>query len=437
MTNVISVDVTPGSIPADTATQATITATLTDGTDPITTPTNLTFSVNPTVGCSLSSTTADTNATDGTATVTATAFLPGDYLITVSETEDSTVTSTANLTAVSAANTINVAPAETLISPLSGAIELNATVLDSNGMPAVGVQVDWSVDSGSLFIELTSSASSTDANGVAINTATCKSEGSSGLITAKLDGGLAKASCNVFFSSPTMPAVSILNADDDHTLDAAEIALGVETYISDPNKGPYVGGDFITLYWGKGPLVVDSKQFPVDSSTQFPIPIDISTLFSPDCLLNGDYDVFYVFTNVSQNTHCSQDFKLTVNGVTPPAELPAPTFPEATNNTINANGAAGGTNMRIRYTGMAESDSVTINWQEYNSNGDPVDSSMYSSTSSITASDAKLGFHDEPIPQSNITAVKTRGTAQSSYALVRANGSTGNSATATVNIVLN
>jgi len=437
MADVISVDVTPGSIPADATTASTITAILTDGTDPITTATNLTFAVTPAVGCVLSSTTAETSTDDGTASITATAYLPGDYTITVSETDDATVTSTGSLSADSVINTISVAPATTLIASLGDSITLNATVLDPSGAPVASATVNWFVDAGGLFIKLSAPTSQTDANGVATITATGTGEGVLGVITANTGAGvLTTASCNVFFSGPTVPAVTILNADD-HTLDAAEIALGVETYLPDPNKGPYVGGDTITLYWGEGARVVDSKQFPVDSTTQFPIPVDISTLFSPNCLQNGDYDVFYVFTDVSQNTHCSQDFLLTVNGVTPPADLPAPTFPEATNNTINANVAAGGTNMRIRYNGMKTGDLLAFWWQEYNTNGDPIASSEYDSTYTLTDFDVALAHYDVSIDQTKITPVKTSGTAQGKYTVTRADGSTGNSAIATVKVVLN
>lgn len=435
MTDVITVVVDPTSITADSTTTSTITAMLTDGTNPILTATDLTFAVTPALGCTLSSTTEVTSVTDGTASVTATTYLPGDYTITVSETNDATVKSTGSLNATPA-YTISLAPTTTLIGALGDSIEVAATVLDfTTGQPVVGVDVDWSVDAGGLYVALSSVSSPTDSQGVARNTATGTSQGVLGSITAKA-GALITASCDVFFSAPTVPAVSILNADNDHTLDAAEIALGVEAYIPDPNKGPYEGGEYITLYWGKGSLVVDSKQYPLSGTTQFPIPVDISALFNPDCLLNGDYDVFYVLTDSILNTHCSQNFPLTVNGVTPPDQLPAPTFPEATNNTINANVAAGGTTMRIRYPDMAAGDNLTVNWQEYTLNGDPIASSTYTSGFVLSASDAALGVHNVPIPQDNITAVKTSGTAQSSYTVVRVGGTTQTSAIATVNVVL-
>lgn len=435
MTDVISVAVAPESIPADSTTESTITATLTDGTNPILTSTNLTFAVTPALGCTLLSSTADTSTTDGTASVNVTTYLPGNYTITVSETADATVKDTGSLKAVPV-YTLNVAPSTSLIDNLGGSIELTATVLDfTTGKPVQNVEVDWSVDAGGLYVALSAATSTTDEKGEAKCIATCAGQGVLGSITAKI-GVLTAASCNVFFSAPTVPAVSVLNANDDHSLDAAEIALGVEAYIPDPNKGPYEGGDSITLYWGKGSQVVDSKQFPLSGTTQFPIPVDISALFNPDCLLNGDYDVFYVFTDRFLNTHCSQNFPLTVNGVTPPDELPAPTFPEATNNTINANVAAGGINMRIRYAGMATTDNVNIYWQEYTTNGNPVAGSTYTTTFSPTANDVKLGFHDELIPQDSITAVKTNGTAQGSYKVERGDGTTLSSATGIVDVIL-
>ncbi|MDA8480930.1 Ig-like domain-containing protein [Citrobacter sp. Awk 4] len=435
MTNVISVDVSLESIPADSATTSTITATLADGSGPVTTSTNLTFTVTPAVGCELSSSTKATSTEDGTASITATASFPGNYTITVSEMDDPMVQNTATLQATPVYD-ISVAPTTTLIAPLGGSIELRATVLDfDTGVPVEGVTVDWSVEAGGLFIALSSTSSITNTDGFATITATGTNQGVLGTIVAKIKSR-AVASCDVFFSAPTVPAVSILNADDDHTLDAAEIAFGVEAYIYDPNKGPYTGGDNITLYWGKGAQLVDSKQFPVDSTTQFPIPVDISELFKSECLQNGDYDVFYVFTDSIQNTHCSRDFTLTVNGVTPPSDLPAPTFPEANNNTINANVAAGGTMMRIRYAGMAAGDNLNINWQEYNANGDPVANSLYAPVAAVNERDHSLGFHDEPIPQEYITALKSSGTAQASYSVVRSDGSTQVSAIATVNVVL-
>ncbi|NDO82786.1 hypothetical protein CJP72_19015 [Citrobacter sp. NCU1] len=435
MTNVITVDINAESIPADSKTTSTITATLTDGTDPILTSTNLTFTVTPAMGCELSSTTQETSTSDGTASITATASLPGSYTITVSETNDELVKTTGTLNAVMP-YTITVAPTTNLIASLNEAIELRATVQDSiTGDPIVGVDVNWSVDTGGLFVKLDSATLPTDSSGMVINRATCSSQGVLGSIVART-GTLTAASCDVFFSAPTVPVVSILNADDDHLLTAAEIAEGVYAYIPDPNKGPYTGGDKITLYWGKGSQVVDSKQFPLDSTTTFPIPVNIKSLFSSDCLQNGDYDVFYVFTDITQNTHCSRDFPLTVDGVVPPTDLPAPTFPEATNNTINADVAAGGTTILIRYSGMAVSDTVTVNWQEFNTNNDPVASSTYSTTFMVSEKDVSSGFHAEPIPESYITAMKTKGTAQASYTVLHNDGTTQVSAIATVNVVI-
>ncbi|MGN7791810.1 Ig-like domain-containing protein [Enterobacter sp. 22452] len=435
MPNQIAVTIDPVSIPDDNTTPATVSALLTsDGTTPVTTATTVNFSVTPGIGCSLSATSGTTDTTSGIASVTATCIIPGDYTITATESDDISVTGDAVLTAVPE-TTIILTP-DPLITTLNGTVTLTVTLLDSSGNPVDGKTVDWSVDAGGLYIITSDSSSVTDAAGTATVTATCSNAGVAGIITAKVDARTS-ASCNVFFSSPTVPVVSILNADDDHTLNADEIKLGVQLYINDPGKGPYSSGDFVTLYWTEGADIIDSRQYPVDSTTKFPISVNISSEFNSACLYNGQYSVFYVFEDANQNTHCSQNFALTVDGVTPPATLPAPSFPEATNNTINANAAAGGTNMRISYSGMAAGDIVLASWQEYSSTGVPVSGSETSTSITVKSTDVTLRFCTFIIDQEYITAVRTSGTAQGSYTVQRSGtGNPENSATATVNVDL-
>ena len=435
MADVIILTIDPASIPNDGTTEATVTATLTtDGTAPDTTPTPLDFTISPAVGCTLSASSVTTDAATGVASITVTGIRPADYTITVTSSSEAAVTANVSLTIVQD-RTITLEP-ENLISNQGTPLPLKATVLDSSGNGIDAVTVNWSVDEGALYITTDQTSSQTGEDGVASANAICTLQGVEGVITAKLDT-FTTASCNVFFSSPTVPPVSILNADD-HYLDASEIALGVELYIPDPGKGPYTGGDFITLYWGEAGKVVDSKQFPIDASTQFPIPVDISKAFNPSCLYDGDYSVFYVFEDRNQNTHCSQNFPLTVSGVEPPPSVEAPTFPEASNNIINANAAAGGTPMRISYSGMAEGDSVTIFWQEYSSTGEAISRSAFTTTFTVNAQDVAFRFHEEFIPQDKIIPVLTRGTGQGFYNVILASdGSTVVSATATVDVILN
>ena len=267
------------------------------------------------------------------------------------------------------------------------AITLSAFIHNADGTFAPeGVPVTWEVVSGQLYISLSGSTSVTDAAGKAVMQATASAP-SGGTVRVLTEGSVMEY--NIHFCDARLAAPAVVNAEEDHQLDAHEIALGVTVHVPPPVSYFFPQpNEIITLYWDG----VDQMSYILPDPPVFPLVINATKDFSASCFYDGSYEVFYDYIDIYGNVHSSMSFPLDIIGSPPPVTLPPPSFPEAdTSGTIsNASVVENkGVDIRVNYPQMIEGEKVSVSWCGYQRASDiPIPETLWTETRSLSVEEA-------------------------------------------------
>lgn len=243
---------------------------------------------------------------------------------------------------------------------------LSATIHDDAGAAASGVAVTWAISAGTGKLDVTTST--TDVTGVATAKITASAAGLLSVKATTADDTTGKT-ISIYAGLP-LPAPVITGAsyEDNYTLDYYDLQLGVQLTI--PFYPNAKAGDTVTFFWGD----VYSHSFTLsDPSQQLPYVVDVTTECPPDCLIDGEYQVYYSVTDSAGNASYSSGVALTIrNGGQTTPTLNKPVVPVAADGFINIADAANGVEVDVAYTGMAAGDVITLYWSAKDKNGNPV-----------------------------------------------------------------
>lgn len=335
--------------------KAIITALVTDGTNP-SPDVQVTWVVSSGPG-ELNPLTSQTGA-DGTATTELTATGSGGITVTATTDDDTTGK---NIVVTAGTSLVDSCMSDPTLVPSDGTLpsKITAVVHDEAGQPVSGVTVIWTVSgigSGAGTVEPTSSP--TDATGSA-TTELKVTAGPAVMVKATTDADTIGKS-TVVSAPETLAALRITNAEDDQKLDHYDIAFGVEAII--PSYRDAAVGDLVVFHWGQN----ITREFEVTSIDDLPRVINFKTDLPPDALDDGEYDAYYVVTDLSGNLRPSSNKTVTVeDGGQTPTSLPQPTAEEDVNDDgfLNMIEVANGVHVTGTYPSIAEGDKVTVYWK--------------------------------------------------------------------------
>lgn len=243
-------------------------------------------------------------------------------------------------------------------------------------------------------------------------------------------------------SGLTLPPPVFIEGDDEW-IDANEAASENGTPLQIPAYPGIAVGDTVTTHWqGYSPEGVpfDETRYQVisevaqaDISAGFTITIPTSMIVPVGIGYGiGYYSV--LFASGEQGSSLAAEIGVDVIHT---LQLPAPTLPEALDDgVIDDNDAMsnGGTPVVVDYPDMAEGDSVTIFWSCYqNQDISPVVGTVYSTTRSVTSSEAALQSLTFTVPSKYITPTG-KGYAVANYTVSFHSGGIGYSDDAVANI---
>lgn len=244
-------------------------------------------------------------------------------------------------------STITASP-DSIANDGSESARISASVLTDGAPAAAGVTVYWGIMGGYLdeVSSLTDNTGTATTHAIAIENVV--------RVTAKTDTDSIGKSVTLSTYQPlTAPTVVNATVDDDFTLDHYDINFGVQAKIP-----LYAGMDFndsVTFHWG----TVDSVSFIVTENNLPPYIIDVSHEMSPDCLKNGQYDVYYQVIDGAGNALNSSKVHVNVadDGQIYPT-LPEPLVPEA-DPYINIADASNGVTITVSYPEISPGDVIS------------------------------------------------------------------------------
>ncbi|MHA4830482.1 Bacterial Ig-like domain (group 1) [compost metagenome] len=248
---------------------------------------------------------------------------------------------------------------------------LTAMIVDDSGNPAPATDVLWGVNE---FGALSETTSPTDESGMATVTVASSGDPAKQVITATATTAEDPVGKSVSLTStPALLAPQVFNAEDGE-LDFYDVSFGVTARV--PHYSGAASGDIVTFMWG----TESSVEFAVeDPNVDLPYDINVSDDMSPDALLDGVYDVYYVRKDVAGNESISAALSIIVNDKQTNPTLPAPALPDAVDGYINYIEASDGAEVDIAvYPAMAVDDVITLYWEGYTNGGAPIDNSSFS-----------------------------------------------------------
>jgi hypothetical protein len=353
----------PDTIPADNNSASTITAVVHDDSGQTVSFATVNWSVSS--GGLLTSTTTLTNA-NGEATNSLTASTAGSLTVTATTPDDTSGKSATVTSEEVGMNIVDEVESYPGAIPIDGSVvaTLFAKVLDENEQPAIGVEVEWTLEPADKG-EIAPQKSVTDDEGNAVTKLTAKASGVL-VVKAKTAEQETAASKSIIASSPLfVPHVQNASENDNFTLDSHDIDFGVSLTVP-PYSNAKVG-DNVTVYWGEY-----SIEFPIaNPDTDLPKIIDVVEAMDPGVLTDGVHSVYYIVSDNAGNLTCSSGLNITVsNGGHTSETLDAPFIAEVANDPyINILDASDGVDVEIKYSGMAEGDFITLYWPALDDNG--------------------------------------------------------------------
>lgn len=268
--------------------------------------------------------------------------------------------------------------------PISNDGSQNSTVTATVSPAAAGISVDWSVQGG---VMISTSPSMTDANGVA--TLEVKSVPGSTMVTVgatTADDSTGMTMAISTYTPYTIPVVINATEADNWTLDHYDLNFGVQAQI--PVYTGVAPDQIVNFYWG----TVDSIEFIVTANNLPPYTINVNKDMAPECLLNGNYDVYYSVTTPGGNVRNSAKIPLIVadEGQVVPTE-PKPAVPEA-DPWINIADAGNGVIVNVDYPSLATGDTVTCFWTGYDSAQRKLEAASTTLTKTVAEGSDHLSF---------------------------------------------
>ncbi|MBL5922476.1 Ig-like domain-containing protein [Lelliottia amnigena] len=298
-------------------------------------------------------------------------------------------------------------------------ITLSATVVDIDNVPVSGATVTWHNTLDEVGVNETSD---TDASGVAILDVKL-TDLTAGLsvfpFIAYLDSDPSTGTTGTIRLASTDNPIPQINDGGDFKIDQYDIASGVTITIQaypDATRG-----DLVNFYWDD---IHSLGKTIADPATDFPWVINAKTSLPPECLVNGQYSLYYQFRDSNGNFGVSMPRKETVNGSQPAPTLLAPDFPEADGNGgwINSMLALNGTPASVTWKNMQKGDLVNLTWVVYDQNGvQLLLDDQFAGT--VTDEQVTAGSMDITVPSTDIPQGIQNGSAKAWYTMTPANGS--------------
>lgn len=282
-------------------------------------------------------------------------------------------------------NTISSISSNNMTLPSDGS--LTATLSAMVTPAAADVVVTWTVATNNPGT-VDPATSKTDATGLATTTLSATDAGNIKITATTAEDTTGKSV--TVSASPALFAATVLNTsiDDGFSLDQYDLNFGVTASI--PHYTNAQAGDTVTFYWGE----TDNHAFILQNpAQQLPYAIDVSTQMSPECLQDGEYNVYYTAADAAQNISVSSGQIITVNngGQTAPT-LTKPSIPAGEDGYININDANQGVDVIVTYSTMTEGDLITLYWPAVDADGVAIDAATTSQQYTVAAGETTHTF---------------------------------------------
>lgn len=366
----------------------------------------VTFEILPQVlGATLSATSGDTDA-DGKAktTLTCSSAVSRDVTVIAKTAEDTTGKSVTVMPrpAVTDQIDISVSPDQLpngdnyYLAQVGTVVRARVSNTDTGELVDDNTKVSWTVDpalpddSYLLF-----PAESFTKNGTAETTLKLIKELPSNItkftVTAQCDTA-SDATASINIAQTRLAAPIVLNADsgDGFILDETDIDSGVTAII----PGPVLSGEIYTLYWsdnnGAAPVEISVL---AESSDSLAFNLD---RYAAKAFTDGRHGIFYTVGEISGNIEYSKSIAVTViGGSYTPETLPQPSIPaaESNNDSIGTGNSQGDVQVIVRYPGITEKDHVSLFWNAYTSDMEPLKIASVTLEKNPTAGASQTAFY--------------------------------------------